>query len=778
MRNITWLMLPILILATTAVTQAQTLRTGKIIDNTTQEPVEGASIQCTDDNCTCRCTSSANGDFRINCKDCRKLTVTSIGYKPYEINLSKETFIVALTPEQLQLQQVVVSASRGNAVKRSEAPVAISIISAKAIQETRATSIDQLLNKVSGVNMVNLGNEQHQMSIRQPMTTKSLFLYLEDGIPIRTTGLFNHNALLEMNMAATRSIEVIKGPSSSLYGSEAIGGVVNFITVAPTSEPAAKLSLQGNNLGYGRLDLTSTATAGKWGVALSGYIASKSNSYLEFTDFHKSIGTARIDYRFSNKTSLNNSITVLKYYSDMPGGIDSTMFANHSFRNQQTFTYRKVNALRYRSTLSENWNDNSKTTVTVMYRSNSIGQNPAYRVRDDYRRQNGAFIGDKTIAHGEINENSFNSFSFIALHRQKLVWKKLTLTGGASFDLSPSAYSANYIRIHKDTAANKYVSYEQRDSILTRYNTALNNYAAFINSEIEPVKNMKLVASLRYDLFNYTFNNHLDLSAFSGAADTSNNFRRLSPKIGITYNFTPRLGVYANYSEGFVPPQVTDMYTGVTVPNLSPSIFTNYELGGWAEIIAGKLSADISLYTLQARNEIISVKLDDGSFVNQNAGETSHRGIEAGLTGNFTKSLTLRFSGAISKHEFVRFTEKGTDYTGNEMNNAPRWVHNTEISFKPPFLPRLRIAAEWQHVGRYFVNPQNTATYGGYNVLNLRTGYTFVGFDCWINVLNATNSYFSYITTKSSFGYSYQLAEPINVNLGISYNLANLLKKK
>ena len=37
--------------------------------------------------------------------------------------------------------------------------------------------------------MVSLGNEQHQMSIRQPMTTKSLFLYLEDGIPVRTTGL-------------------------------------------------------------------------------------------------------------------------------------------------------------------------------------------------------------------------------------------------------------------------------------------------------------------------------------------------------------------------------------------------------------------------------------------------------------------------------------------------------------------------------------------------------------------------------------------------------------
>ncbi len=85
------------------------------------------------------------------------------------------------------------------------------------MEDTKATRIDQLVNKISGVNMVNLGNEQHQMSIRQPMTTKSLFLYLEDGIPIRTTGVYNHNALLEMNMPAAAQIEIIKAPPLPLW---------------------------------------------------------------------------------------------------------------------------------------------------------------------------------------------------------------------------------------------------------------------------------------------------------------------------------------------------------------------------------------------------------------------------------------------------------------------------------------------------------------------------------------------------------------------------------
>src|SRR5690606_12003525 len=199
---------------------------------------------------------------------------------------------IALQGLITQLQEFVLSANRGEGAKRYEAPVAISTITSRTIQSTKPTRADELLNKISGVNMVSLGNEQHQMSIRQPMTTKGLFLYLQDGIPIRTTGLYNHNALLEMNMAETKSIEVKKGPASSLYGSEDIGGVVNFISAAPTAVPVLKFSVQGNNIGYRRTDLVSSISSGKWGFLLSGYYATRSNGYLEYSDFQKGTFTA------------------------------------------------------------------------------------------------------------------------------------------------------------------------------------------------------------------------------------------------------------------------------------------------------------------------------------------------------------------------------------------------------------------------------------------------------------------------------------------------------
>ncbi|HKO82059.1 MAG TPA: TonB-dependent receptor plug domain-containing protein, partial [Chitinophagaceae bacterium] len=399
---------------------------GKIVDDITREPIAGASVTCLCSNCTCGCATNVSGEFELKAKGdcCSSFAVSSIGYQPAIIQASQLMNVIKLQQDNSIMSGVVITANREE-VKRSLAPIAISSISSAVIQDAKAITIDQVLNKVSGVYMVNLGNEQHSMSIRQPMTTKSLFLYLEDGIPLRTTGLFNHNALLEINMAAVKNIEVIKGPSSSLYGSEAIGGVVNFITVAPTAVPVAKLSLQGNNIGYKRVDLRTGFSKGKWGFAVSGYYADKRNSFIEFTDFHKTGLTARADYHFSEKTSFTNSFTLVDYYSDMAGGIDSAMFVNKSFESNYTFTYRKVNALRYHSTLSHSWNDNSKSTVSLVYRDNSIGQNPAYGIKDDYRRlSNGTWVGKKDLAHGEINKVSFNTYSLILQHRQNLNWKK------------------------------------------------------------------------------------------------------------------------------------------------------------------------------------------------------------------------------------------------------------------------------------------------------------------------------------------------------------------
>ena len=173
--------------------------------------------------------------------------------------LATENVIMKLSLLPIGLNSVVISTNREQEL-REETPVAISSVNTETIEANKPTSIDQVLNQTPGVNMVDLGNEQHTMSIRRPIDYGASYLYLEDGIPIRTSGVFNHNALLEINMANVSRIEIVRGPASSMYGSEAIGGAVNFISKKPTLKPTAGVSVQGNNLGYKRTDFYTSST--------------------------------------------------------------------------------------------------------------------------------------------------------------------------------------------------------------------------------------------------------------------------------------------------------------------------------------------------------------------------------------------------------------------------------------------------------------------------------------------------------------------------------------
>lgn len=576
-------------LYTLSMAQTKTF-TGKVFDLNSNEALIGAAI--TDGKQTV--ATNANGVFTISTAE-RKISITYSGYNKLSFTLTDVASLnIAMQPTNNILEQVIVSADK-TVQQRKDAPVAISIINKQTINDTKAQRIDNLLNKVSGVFMVTLGNEQHQMSIRQPMTTKSLFLYMEDGIPVRTTGVYNHNALIELNMASAKSIEVIKGPSSALYGSEAIGGAVNIQTQSAPVNRNIVASLQSNNAGYKRADLQAGTTLGKWGIIASGYYADKRNGIIDYSDFHKTAISIRTDYRPNVKTVWTNTFSYVDYYSQMTGSIDSVKFATQNYLSQQTFTFRSVYALRIKSMLNYKWSKTSESNVAFMYRDNSIKQNPAYSIGS---------TSNPAVFRGQINDNAFRTYALFAQHVQKLPFLNSKIIAGASLDLSPQSYYAKFISIQKDLATGKYVSYTMpaKDSMLSNYATDITNLASFVNYEATIFAGLKLVAALRYDAFKYGF----DTKILKGSPDTTNKFNRVTPKIGLTYNYKG-IGFYTNYSEGYVPPQLTELYSNSVskIPTLLPQSFKNYEVGGWFSLVKNKLYLDWSLYQLEGADEII-----------------------------------------------------------------------------------------------------------------------------------------------------------------------------
>lgn len=743
---------------------AQTQYSGTIIDEKTAEPLVGATISTDEKVIT---TTNYNGqfDFSLN-QSPSEFTISYIGFENQIIPAHQLSGVIKLKLSSTELNQIIVSANR-DAQERADAPISIASLSSQVLEDAKPTRLEEVLNKVGGVYMVDLGNEQHTMAIRQPINYKGLFLYLEDGLPIRPTGVFNHNALLEMNMAALRRIEVIRGPASSLYGSEAIGGAINFITLRPAAVPTGRLSIQGNNLGYQRIEANVSNTFGKLGIGISGYYAQRRNGFRDHSDFDKLALTVRTDYLIDEKNTLTFDATYIDYFADMTGSLDSAFFFSENYSSQQTFTNREVDAFRTKLTYNHYW-ESGKTTIAAFARDNSIRQNPSYRIRDDYSPW-GNPNGNPNLAHSEINDNSVNSFGLIGQHSQRFDWLQgVNVTVGASIDNSPNTFNANYIAVAKSNE-NIYTDFTLTDSVLTDYEVDLINIGTYANIDIRLTKKLQLTAALRYDKLNFDFKNNLDEDAFSGAADDVDDFSAVTPKVGLTYNFGKGRGLFANFSQGFLPPQISELYRGVKIPVLEPAEFNNYEIGGWFQL-NDKLSFDLSIYQLNGKNEIISVLLDDGSRENQNAGATTHQGIEYGFNWNIIEGLSLRISGTNASHQFDEYVENGNDYSGNEMGQAPSWVANAELTYKPHFLPGFRAAMEWQHVDSYFLDNANSAEYGGYDIFNFRVGYKFKNFELWTNVMNFSDQLYATVARRSRWGDSYSVGEPRAFNIGLAYN--------
>jgi len=746
-----------LLLAVCSMAFAQIKITGKVVDAATNQPLQGATVTDLQHNSNTICDRNGNFSIRGNADSIR---VSSVGYYSLNAPVNKEKIVISLSPSFTNLNEVIVSGNR-EVQKRTQVPVAIDVISKTQINDTKATRLDMLVNKIPGVFMVDLGNEQHSMSVRQPLGYNNLFLYLEDGIPIRTVGDFNHNALIEINQASLQRIEVIKGPASSLYGSEAVGGALNFITQSPSPFLSGTVQMTAGTRGYKRTDFNISNTYKKLGLYFGGYYADQNQPEREHNNFNKTALTFRADYAFNDKTKLVTVADYINYKTDQKGGLDSAHFYNKDYNSFYRFTYRKADAFRFRSTLSKKWNENNNTNFTVFYRNTSVRQNPFYSIAD--------VSGNPTAATGQINDDAFTSYGAIIQHSKKMNALHVKWTTGISVDYSPATYMAQFINVHKD-ANGVYDGYQSTDSVLTDYRVGLLNSAAYTQIEYNPVAKLRIVLAARYDRLDYNFDNHLQPGAYTGAPDAINHFDHFTPKAGFTYDFGNSRGIYVNYSVGFAPPNINDLYRGVQVPTLKPSSYNNYEIGGWYAFAQNKASVETSIYQLDGKNEIVSTRLADGSYVNENAGITSHKGIELNLKYAPVKEINFRVGGTVAKHRYVTYVQQGKAFSGNEMPQSPAYIMNAEISYKPQYLKGFRISLESESLGSYFTDPQNTSKYNGFTVFNARTGYEFKGFETWINWINLTNKNYAVTVEKSAYGTSYRPGQLATITVGIGYH--------
>ncbi|MEM0964260.1 MAG: TonB-dependent receptor, partial [Bacteroidota bacterium] len=522
--------------------------TGRVLSAQTDAALAGVTLLV--DGTTVGTMTDPDGRFSLDFPDgAETITASFVGYQTETVAATPgDNVTIRLRVATTDLQPVVVSASR-SARARAEVPVAVATISAADLQATRPNLLAEALNRTTGVYMVDLGNEQHAMAIRQPFSYKPLFLYLEDGVPIRPAGLFNHNALIEVNQGGVEQIEVVRGPGSALYGAGAIGGAVNFVTQTPSAADPIATSARGGSYGYGRVDASGAARSGNLGLFAAGYVAGQRDGLREHSDYDKVSLTARADLDLDPRTRLTLTGTYNDLVTDTDGSLDSLNFFSDGFTSLQTFTNRDVQAGRAALRLDRQWAGGQRSSVTAFGRTNSVAQNPHYRLRID--------SDDPSQATGEVNDNAFTSLGVQAQHEAAL--GPVRLLAGATVDRSPASYIATRTEVTRDPDTGVFTSFTDTGELMTDYDVVLLNTAGFVQAEVQALRDLRIVGSLRADRVGYDFDNALPPGSFSGVVDTTNSYARITPRLGVIWAPTPERGLYANASQGFLPPEAGEL---------------------------------------------------------------------------------------------------------------------------------------------------------------------------------------------------------------------------
>lgn len=225
-----FLLLALLSLATA---QAQNAYRGQVLDAVSREPVVGASIVYAGK--TSVSFSDSLGYFQLHAAkgDAPKLQVRCFGYQPWSGAFSGP--IILLEPAENELGAVVVSATL-KPVSKDASPIPVEIYTPKFFQKNATPSLFEALTVVNGVrpqlncNVCNTG-DIHINGLEGPYTMITI-----DGMPI-VSGLSTVYGLSGIPNGMVERIEVVKGPASTLYGSEAVGGLVNVITKNALTAP-------------------------------------------------------------------------------------------------------------------------------------------------------------------------------------------------------------------------------------------------------------------------------------------------------------------------------------------------------------------------------------------------------------------------------------------------------------------------------------------------------------------------------------------------------------
>lgn len=628
------------------------------------------------------------------------------------------------------LPEVTITATREQA-PLSETPSSVGVIRREAIELVRPSHPQQLLGQIPGVAIGVTNGEGHTTAIRQGFTTSPLYLFLEDGIPVRATGNFNHNALYELNLPSAGGVEVVRGIGSALYGSDAIGGIVNVLTRTPKESRGADLSLEAGSFGWGRL--LGGIDSGRLGQSAlrADLNLTHTDGWRDRTAYDRQSLNLRWDYERDSRTVIKTifGATHIDQQTGANSPLPLNLYLNNPTVNLRSPAYRIVDAVRLSSNIETDLGRGQLLSITPYFRDNRMELNGSFNFS--------CTSAAPAVCTGRIENTAVQSLGLMLKYRKNLDDARRTrVIAGLDLDYSPSSRTEDRITLSTtgSGAARNFTGY-QVDGRSYDYKVDYQSVAPYLHLETSPSERLRMTAGLRYDHARYAMDNQLSGASVGGffqVADTSRSFGRLSPKLGLTYALDSNAHLFASYNQGFRTPSENQLFrsggtgvNGATIANaalnLKPILANQLELGlrgvqdGWRyELVA---------YLLNKRDDLLSQRDSSNVVIQTNNGATRHKGVELGLGRAFTPQWRVDVAAAYAVHRYVDWSGSNAsaafNYSGNEVEASPRLLSNSRLTWTPAAGTLMQL--EWVRLGSYFLEASNLqGKYAGHDLFNLR----------------------------------------------------------
>ena len=557
----------------------------------------------------------------------------------------------------------------------SATPVSIGVIPGEAIRETRGHHPSEIVNRTPGVYVSNFGGEGHATAIRQPITTKALYAYLEDGVPIRSTGFFNHNALYEINIPQAGRLEVIKGPGTAVYGSDAVGGVVNAFTRDPSPTPEAEVFLEGGSSTYLRGLGTASTTVGRNGFRADVNVT-RADGWRDGTPYDRQSGTLRWDYTLGERVRLKTIAALTHVDQPGDGGSDLTTedYTALPSRTYSPIAFRRVMAARLSTELQVR-GEASSFGATLYTRYNELDLLPSWQLSFD----------------PQVWESRHRSVGLLTRYRTLIapLQHQLQHRGGSRVHAGqpagdrrccPSARARCSPATPRARSSTTTTSPSGRPRPTRRPTVALPG-------------RVQLSAGARYDRIGYDYDEPSDRSRDRLPTGGRLHRRVLQPHqpegrrdLGAgTQRQSVRLlsrGIPRAVREPAVPPGRGGEHRGPQAGARARAGRRAFARRSPGRSRSRPPATACGSGTTSSRSSIRPTA--SGSL--RTRAPTNHRGVELGAGVGLARGLRLDGAVSYAKHTYVEWQPRpGVDYTGNEMELAPRLLGNGRLSYRPPF---------------------------------------------------------------------------------------------